>query len=72
MSTRSEHMNWCKSRALAYLPNDPQGAIASMLSDLGKNPETANHGAIRLTMMLMLSGLLSTADDVRKHIEGFN
>lgn len=70
--TREEHMRWAKQRALEYLPGDPAGAIASMLSDLTKHEETSDHAGIMLTGMLMMSGLLGGADAVRKHIEGFN
>lgn len=71
-TSRSDHMAWCKQRALAYLPDDPESAITSMLSDLGKHEATRDHAAIRLTMMLMIGGHLSSADQVRQHIEGFN
>lgn len=71
-TTRSDHMAWCKARALEYLPGDPQQALASMMSDLQKHPETKDHAAIMLTMKLMISGLLSDAYAVRRHIEGFN
>lgn len=71
--TRSEHLAWCKARALEYANRgDTTNAIASMLSDLGKHPETADHAGINLTMMLMLGGFLSTPEDVKKHIAGFN
>ena len=71
--TRAGHLAWCKERALEYCDaGDPVSAIASMLSDLGKHPETANHGAIELTGMLMLAGHLSDVASVRRHIEGFN
>ena len=70
--TRQEHMAWCKARALEYFPDDPDQAIASMLSDLGKHEETKDHAAIRLTMMLLINGHLSTPNQVRRHIEGFN
>ena len=70
--TREEHMSWAKQRAPAYLPADPEGALDSITSDLTKHRETANHAGLMLTMMLRMSGHLSTASDVRKHIEGFN
>ena len=73
MSTRQEHMDWCKQRALAYCDTgDAKNALASMLSDLSKHEETENHGAIGLTGMLMMGGFLNTVEAVRKHIEGFN
>ena len=70
---RQEHLQWCKGRALEYVEqNDPTQAIASMLSDLGKHPETAKHSAIELTSMLLFGGHLKTAEQVREHIQGFN
>ena len=39
--SHDEHLEWCKQRAREYLANgDAQGACDSMLSDLGKHPET--------------------------------
>ena len=71
--TRQEHLQWCKNRALEYVDaGDLTNALASMGSDLNKHPETRNHAGIQLGMMLMIGGQLSTADDVRKFIEGFN
>jgi hypothetical protein len=71
--TRAEHLNWAKQRALEYVNDgDIANAIASLLSDLGKHPETAEHGAIGFTGMLMLGGHLNHPDEVRTLIEGFN
>ncbi len=71
--TRSEHLQWAKDRALEYVEiGDNVQAITSMLSDLGKHEELANHGAIELTGMLLFSGNLDDIDKVRRHIEGFN
>lgn len=71
--TRQEHMDWCKHRALEYVERgDIQQAFASMASDLGKHKETQDHSAIELGMMLMISGNLSTAGEMRKFINGFN
>jgi len=71
--TRTEHLEWCKKRALEYVDaGDISGAHASMTSDLGKHPETKNHPAIELGMMLLMAGQLSTKDEIRKFIEGFN
>lgn len=70
---RTEHMAWCKERALEYVDqNDNQQAFASMISDLGKHPETQGHAAIQLGMMLNMTGKLNTAHEMRKFIEGFN
>ena len=71
--TRTEHLDWCKKRALEYCDkNDPMQGLTSMFSDLGKHPETDGHIAIDLGMQLMMIGSLSTAAEARKFIEGFN
>ena len=72
-TTRQEHLEWCKKRALQYCDmGELQNAFASMGSDLGKHPETANHAGIQLGMGLLMIGDLSSADKMRKFIEGFN
>ena len=39
--TKEEHLVWCKERALEYLvKGEIWNAVTSMLSDLGKHPET--------------------------------
>lgn len=71
--TRNEHLEWCKQRALAYVDQgDLNGAWTSMCSDLSKHPETKNHLAIALGMMMVLSGHLSTSHEMEKFILGFN
>jgi len=70
---RSEHLQWCKDRALEYVDNDDvTNAIASMGSDLSKHPETEGHAGIQIGIMLVMGGQMDTADDARKFIEGFN
>ncbi len=64
---RAEHLEWCKKRALEYVNNgDLQNAYASMAFDLNKHPETENHGAIQLGMMMLMGGHLSTPEKMRK------
>lgn len=71
--TREEHMQWCKERALEYIDRgDAKNALASMLSDLRKHPETENHAGSDLAGMLLLTGRLQTTQELRKFIEGFN
>ncbi|HWR36402.1 MAG TPA: hypothetical protein VN622_11085 [Clostridia bacterium] len=71
--TRSEHVRWCKDRALMYVDDgDLQNAYSSMVSDLRKHPETENHAGIELGMGLMLIGGLNTPEKMRNFIEGFN
>jgi hypothetical protein len=70
---RAEHLQWCKDRALEYANNgDNSQAFASMASDLRKHPETANHPAIQMGMMMLMGGHLNTQEEMRKFIEGFN
>jgi hypothetical protein len=72
--TREEHMNWCKERALAYVAEGDYGsAVASMLSDLAKHPETeaSSRGACaQMGMLLLMNGL--TDDGATRFIKGFN
>ena len=71
--TRAEHLEWCKQRALECLDMDDIGQVwTSMISDLGKHPETANHTAIKLGMMMLMAGHLSSQNKMRKFILGFN
>lgn len=68
MTTRAEHIRWCKKRALEYLPGQPRGAINSMLSDLGKHEDTV--GMQRLAFLLSMA-IEMTPEAVRKWVEGF-
>lgn len=41
MRTRSEHVQFCKDRAMEYFNRgDLLEAVTSMMSDMGKHPET--------------------------------
>jgi sulfite exporter TauE/SafE len=72
-TTRAEHLEWCKKRALEYCAiGDVNQAFASMGSDLGKHPETENHAAIELGVMMLMSGMLNTPREMEKFIKGFN
>lgn len=73
MTSRADHMAWCKKRALAYVDaGDPSQAWASMASDLRKHPATEDHPGVMLGMGLMMTGGMKTAEQVRRFIEGFN
>jgi len=70
---RSEHLEWCKKRALAYVDSgDVSDAFASMGSDLQKHEGTAEHIGIELGMMQIMGGMLKTQNDMRNFINGFN
>lgn len=72
-TSREEHLKWCKRRALEYVERDDcSQAVASMLSDLRKHPETENHSAIELMAQLLFAGLLDSTVECRSFIEGFN
>lgn len=72
MKTRAEHLTWCKSRALDILAEgDREGAVASMISDLGKWREPLYDQTT--LAFLSMEGMLfcKTPDQVRHWIEGF-
>lgn len=70
---RQEHIEWCKQRAMEYVDaGDIDNAFASMASDLGKHPETSGHVAISLGMQMIMGGMISTPEEMRKFIDGFN
>lgn len=69
--TRTEHLAWAKERALEYVASGEMiDAIASMLSDLGKHPETQESRAWGVVLMLGLNN--RDPEAVRRFIEGFN
>ncbi len=71
MTTRAEHLAWCKTRALQYVDaGDHQGAMASMLSDLTKHQGTESSAS--LGMMLMMTVDHNSPQQVRNFITGFN
>jgi len=73
MTTRAEHLKWCKERALEYVNLDdlPQ-AFASFQSDMTKHPETDGHMALQMGTMLLIGGHLSSEREMTNWITGFN
>lgn len=72
---RAEHLQWCKDRALEYADaGDAAQAMASMMSDLGKHPDTESSAGIvaELMMPLAMMGEFEKPGELRKFIEGFN
>jgi hypothetical protein len=70
--TRSEHLAWCKERAMEYYnQGDLANAVASMTSDLNNHDETRcnNPFLIQLGMMELMN---NNREGVRRWIEGFN
>lgn len=73
--SRAEHLQWAKDRALDLAKaGDMQGAFTSLLSDLGKHPETekAQELAATLGLGLFVGGHLTRFNDMKNFIEGFN
>lgn len=73
ITTREEHLKWCKDRALRYLEDgDLTNAVASMGSDLSKHSETHQLVSNPYLMLLGMQHVLSyDAQGVRRWIEGF-
>lgn len=70
--TRKEHLQWCKDRALACLPDNPAEAVASMASDLTKHDGTSGSAIPMLTMVGMMAAQQGDIEGVRRWIDGFN
>jgi hypothetical protein len=72
--TRSQHLQWCKQRALQYVEwGDNSQALASMASDLGKHEETKGSVSVcQLGLMMLMQGLMNTKHQGREFINGFN
>ena len=68
---RDKHLVWCKSRALAILKNgDRAGAIASMISDIGKADTPLYAPDVFLPLINAALALRGDAE-CRSWIEGF-
>jgi hypothetical protein len=70
---RADHLQWCKDRAMKYVEaGDFPDTIASMLSDLGKHPDTKSAGegiGAQLGLVTLMTG--PTRDSVTRFIQGF-
>lgn len=70
---RAQHLAWAKVRAQELVDaGEISQAFASMASDLSKHPETQQHSGIELGMMQLMNGGLSSAQQMREYIDGFN
>lgn len=70
--TRKEHMQFCKARATEYVDRgDLSGAVASMLSDLGKHPDTAPLVSGPLGMIGLMEAASGSTARVQRFIDGF-
>lgn len=70
---RAEHLQWAKDRANACVDKgNITDALASMRSDLEKQPDLERHSGIGLGIIMVVNGHLSTAQEMRDFINGFN
>lgn len=74
MTTRSEHVEWCKTDALRYLEStdDPASAFVVMAKNLDDHEETKNHSGIKIGVSLMVIGKLNNSLEMAQFIKGFH
>lgn len=71
--TRAEHLAWCKQRAHEYLEKgDVTNAVASMMSDLKKHPETQTQVGGILDQIGMQAAMNQDRAAAKRYIDGFN
>lgn len=71
MTTRQEHIEWSRARALEYLDaGDIMTAVTSMMSDLEKHPATKVNNAT-LYMLGVVAVNSGDPAEARRFIEGF-
>lgn len=69
--TRADHLAWAKARALDVLETGTiEDAFASLAADLQKHRELEQHVGIGLGMQMLGAGLITTREQMRRHIEG--
>ena len=72
MTTRTEHLESCKKRALADLATEDPKIIGNVLvtffQDLGKHAGTADHTGIERGISLLCAGKILTKNDATKFI----
>jgi hypothetical protein len=76
VSTRQEHLQWCKDRAMEYVNHgDLLQAVTSMMSDLDKHPDTKCKPGGALSMLGLMAAQQAQSGDrdgVVRYIQGFN
>lgn len=71
--TRAEHLAWCKKRAHEYVAEgDCTNAVASMISDINKHPETEMKGPMAAVLMAAAMNEAGDPVAIRHWIDGFN
>lgn len=79
MAGRDERLQWCKDRALEYLPASPADALTSFMSDAGKPYEDQPNlidwtkpAMQMLTQLGMMHAMRRDAGEMERWIKGFN
>ena len=74
MTSRDQHLEWCKDRAMVYIDDhDLINAMASFASDLRKHPETMDVGIATDYLLAALGTMYVMNNDVhgmRQLIQG--
>ena len=71
--SRADHLQWCKDRALKYVQQeDWNRAIESMMSDLGKHPETKLTPAEQQVLLTPILFMQTEEQKLIEWINGFN
>lgn len=69
--TAAEHFDWAVGRAMEYVEmGDGGGAMASLLSDLGKHDGTAGILTADLNTLFLGEVIIGGASGARRFIEG--
>lgn len=70
--TRSEHLQWAKSRAKEYIDaGDWITAWSFFSSDLMKHEETRTHAGLQLGLMMIVGGQITDSRTLWEHIDGY-
>lgn len=71
LTTRDEHLAWCKRRAHEYIERgDLRDAVTSMWNDLNKHPDTMTAFHPDLSA-LMLAAAVAAIEGERERVERF-
>jgi hypothetical protein len=79
--TREEHLKWCKERAIqeynyyyekGKLQEAVKNGVTSMMSDIGKHPETQSPSLQSLCMMTLMTRPNMSKQEFINFINGFN
>lgn len=69
--TRTEHLAWAKQRALEYCDRgELQYALDSLISDMGKHPDTHDPYWAEAAVVQWMDGKLCTEETMRAFING--